>query len=96
MGTGKITSLRLTELGSSSTYGPPGETIQAEAVFQIDSLSDMAFGIQRRNDDLLPSHQGILNLLLEAFANNWTVNFEYTAYAGSNNGMLTFVTASKA
>jgi len=72
---GKVTMIRVHELGSK--YGPPKDQIDVEVVFTLSGNSDKAFGFQLRNDNNLYVRQGMLDLLRDAMANNWTVYVEY-------------------
>jgi hypothetical protein len=83
---GKITLLRVHELGSG--YGPPSDFIDVEAVIWLDSQPGKAFGFQLRTDQNLPVRQGMLDLLRDAFANNWTVSIDYLAPADHTNNFV--------
>ena len=67
---GKVTMLRVHDVGSK--YGPPGDQLDVEVVFRLDSLPDMAFGFKLRNDVNIATHEGMLGLLRDAFNNGWT------------------------
>lgn len=73
--TGKVTLLRVHDVGTG--YGPPSDFIDVEAVVWLDSQPGKAFGFQLRNDANLPARQGMLDLLRDALANNWTVSIDY-------------------
>lgn len=67
---GKVTLLRVHEVGTR--YGaPPG--LDIEVVIRLDSEPNNAYGFQLRDDANRLVHQGMLDLLRDAFANNWTV-----------------------
>ncbi|HEX3819763.1 MAG TPA: hypothetical protein VHW45_05505 [Candidatus Sulfotelmatobacter sp.] len=83
---GKITLLRVHDLGTG--YGPPSDFIDVEAVLWLDSQPGKAFGFQLRNDQFLPARQGMLDLLRDAFANNWNVSIDYLMPAGHTNNFV--------
>ncbi len=77
---GKLTLLRVHHLDSG--YGDsadPTNFIDVEVVLWLDSQPGKAFGFQVRDDDHLPAHRGMLDLLRDAFNNNWTVTINYIA-----------------
>ena len=90
---GQITFLRVNEVGDS--YGPPGDAIQVEAIIQLDSMPGMAFGFELRNDKQRPAHQGMLDVLRDAFVNDITVLIDYFIPEGNNNGTIIRVAALK-
>lgn len=73
--TGKVKLLRVHDVGTG--YGPPTDFIDVEAVVWLDTQPGKAFGFQLRNDPKLPARQGMLDLLRDALANNWTVSIDY-------------------
>lgn len=83
---GKVTLLRVHDLGTG--YGPPSDFIDVEAVLWLDSQPGKAFGFQLRNDQFLPARQGMLDLLRDAFANNWNVSIDYLMPAGHTNNFV--------
>jgi hypothetical protein len=83
---GKVTLLRVHDLGTG--YGPPSDFIDVEAVIWLDSQPGRAFGFQLRNDQFLPARQGMLDLLRDAFANNWNVSIDYLVPAGHTNNFV--------
>ncbi len=84
---GKISLLRVHDLGTA--YGPPSDQIDVEVVVQLSNQPTKAFGFQLRNDNYLPSRQGQLDLLRDAFNNNWTVHLDYLiATSTSNNATI--------
>jgi hypothetical protein len=83
---GKITLLRVHDLGTG--YGPPSDFIDVEAVLWLDSQPGKAFGFQLRNDQFLPARQGMLDLIRDAFANNWNVSIDYLMPAGHTNNFV--------
>jgi hypothetical protein len=67
--TGKLTLLRVHDVGTG--YGSP--TMDIEVVIRLDTVPDRAFGFQLRDDANKFVRQGMLDLLRDAFDNNWTV-----------------------
>ena len=90
---GHITFLRVHDLGTG--YGPPSDYIDVEVVIQIDSLPGKAFGFQLRNDNFLPARQGMLDLLRDAFSNNFPVLIDYNITPPKNNGVIIRVAVVK-
>jgi hypothetical protein len=74
--TGKVTLLRVHDVGTG--YGPPTDFIDVEVVLWLDTQPGEAFGFQLRNDQNLAARQGMLDLLRDALANNWTVSIDYS------------------
>lgn len=72
---GKVTMLRVHEVGTK--YGPSSDVLDAEVVFKLDSASDLAFGFKLRDDSNQATHQGMLDLLRDAFKNGYTVYTDY-------------------
>jgi hypothetical protein len=83
---GKLTFLRVHDLGTG--FGPPTDFLDVEVVVKLDSQPNKAFGFQLRDDTELPTRQGMLNLLRDAFNNNWTVTLDYWLEPGKNNGEI--------
>jgi hypothetical protein len=83
---GKITMLRVHDVGTK--YGPPTDQIDVEAVIQLDTKPGMAFGFQLRNDNQRVTREGMLNLLRDAFRNNWTVSIDYNIEPQKKNGVI--------
>jgi hypothetical protein len=90
---GKLTFLRVHDLGTG--FGPPTDFLDVEVVVKLDSQPNKAFGFQLRNDTNLPARQGMLNLLRDAFNNNWTVTLDYWLEPGKNNGEIIRIALSK-
>lgn len=91
--TGKLTFLRVHDVGSG--YGPGSDFIDVEVVAQLDSQPGKAFGFQVRNDAQRAARQGMLDLLRDAFNNNWTVSLDYYIDPGKNNGVIIRVALRK-
>lgn len=83
---GKITMLRIHDVGTK--YGPPADQIDVEAVIQLNTKPGMAFGFQLRNDNQRVAREGMLNLLRDAFRNNWTVSIDYIIDPQKKNGVI--------
>jgi len=90
---GQITFLRVNEVGDS--FGPAGDAIQVEAIIQLDSLPGMSFGFELRNDKQRPAHQGMLDVLRDAFVNDISVLIDYWIPEGNKNGTIIRVAAVK-
>jgi hypothetical protein len=73
--TGRLTLLRVHDVGTK--YGRPPDQIDVEVVVWLDSKPGKAFGFQLRNDSGRPTHQGMLDLLRDAFNNNLSVTIDY-------------------
>lgn len=91
--TGYITMLRVHDLGTG--YGPGDDFLDGEVVIHLDSQGNRGFGFQLRNDDLRPAREGMLNLLRDAFNNNWIVTVDYLIEADKNNGTIVRVWLTK-
>jgi hypothetical protein len=83
---GKITLLRVHDVGTA--YGPPSDRLDVEVVVTLSTQPGKAFGFQLRNDTNSLAHQGMLNLLRDAFNNNWTASMDYFIDAGKVNGRI--------
>jgi hypothetical protein len=83
--TGKLTFLRVHEVGGR--FGPPTDSLDAEAILKLSSEPARAMGFQLRDDANRPVRQGMLDLLRDAFTNNWTVSVDYNLDAGKQNGV---------
>jgi hypothetical protein len=90
---GKITFLRVHDVGGA--YGPPTDKIDVEVVIGLNTAADMAFGFKLRNDTNGLAHQGMLDLLRDAFNYNWTANIDYDITPGKKNGVISRVWLSK-
>jgi hypothetical protein len=90
---GKITLLRAHDVGTG--YGPPSDFIDVEVVIQLDTRPGNSMGFQLRNDDNRPAREGMLNLLRDAFNNDWTVTIDYEIDEGDNNGVIRRVWLTK-
>ena len=83
--TGRLRFLRVNDVGGG--YGPPSDFIDVEAVCSFDPTQS-AFGFTLRNDDERVAHQGMLDLLRDAYANSLTVTIDYDLPPGKRNGRI--------
>jgi hypothetical protein len=83
---GKVTLLRVHEVGSA--YGPANDRIDVEVIVWLDTQAGKAFGFQLRDDANRPVRQGMLDLLRDAFRNNWIVTIDYNIDPGKKNGII--------
>jgi len=90
---GQLTFLRVNEVGDS--FGPAGDSIQVEAIVQLNTQPGMSFGFELRNDKQRPAHQGMLDLLRDAFVNDLTVLIDYFLPEGNHNGTIIRVALTK-
>lgn len=90
---GKLTFLRVHNVGGR--FGPPNDQIDVEVVMKLGSQPNRAMGFQLRNDSNRPARHGMLDLLRDAFNNNWTVTVDYDLEAGKNNGVAIRVALTK-
>lgn len=90
---GKLRFLRVHDVGTK--YGPPTDQIDVEVVFGLDSEPKKAFGFKLRNDTQEVAHQGMLDLLRDAFAANQNVTTDYDIPAGKQNGVAIRVWLSR-
>jgi hypothetical protein len=90
---GKLTFLRVHDVGTK--FGPPSDQINVEAVIKLNTEPDRAMGFQLRNDGNRPARQGMLDLLRDAFNNNWTVTVDYDIDDGKKNGVAMRVALRK-
>lgn len=91
--TGKLKFLRVHDVGTK--YGPPTDQIDVEVVFSLATTPNRAFGFKLRNDTQRLAHQGMLDLLRDAFAGNFTVTTDYDIPEGKQNGVAMRVVLSK-
>lgn len=90
---GKLNFLRGHDLGTG--FGPPSDFIDVEVVAKFASDPPKAFGFQLRTDANGPTRSGMLDLLRDAFNNNWTVCLDYLLVPGKNNGVIIRVALTK-
>jgi hypothetical protein len=90
---GKLMLLRVHDVGTK--YGPSTDQIDVEVVIKLSSAADKAFGFQLRNDSSGPVHEGMLALLRDAWAHDWTVTIDYDIDSGNKNGTIVRVWLTK-
>jgi len=83
---GRITFLRVHDVGTG--FGPPSDFLDVEVVIQLDSQPGKSFGFQLRNDNNRPAREGMLELLRDAFANNFPVIIDYNVAPPKVNGVI--------
>lgn len=83
---GKLTLLRVHDVGTA--YGPAGDIIDTEVIFTLNSSPGKAYGFQLRSGTNQFAHQGMLDLLRDAFNNNWTVACDFNRDPAKNNGVV--------
>lgn len=86
--TGELTFLRVHDVGSG--WGPASDFIDVEVVVKLSSVPDRAMGFQLREDNNGPARQGMLDVLRDAFNNDWKVTMDYSIDldAGKKNGVV--------
>ena len=90
---GKLRLLRVHDVGEK--YGPPADRIDVEVVFGLKEEPKRAYGFKLRNDSQRLAHQGMLDLLRDAFAGNFTVTTDYEIAEGKQNGVAIRVWVTK-
>ena len=83
---GQLALLRVHALGSK--YGPPQDQIDVEVVVKLANQPDKAFGFQLRDDAQGPVRRAMLDIMRDAFAQNWTVTIDYFLDPGKQNGIV--------
>ena len=91
---GRLTFLRVHDVGTG--FGPPQDFIDVEVVI-ILADQEGAFGFKLRNDENSEAHQGMLNLLRDAFLNDIpvTIDFDIDPEFGRKNGFIVRVELRK-
>ncbi|WP_157961103.1 hypothetical protein [Lutibacter citreus] len=79
---GKLSFLRINEVGSG--FGPNSDSIDSEVIIKFANNTNMAFGFQLRNDKNSLVHQGMLDLLRDAFDKDYKVTINFTARKGND------------
>ena len=82
--TGKITFLRVHDVGT--LFGP--DQLDIDAVIQLNGVTTPSYGFQLRTDSNQIARQGMLDLLRDAYTNNWAVTIDYDIPAGKKNAVL--------
>jgi hypothetical protein len=83
---GKVSFLRVHDVGSG--FGPPTDFIDVEVVVQLNTKPGESYGFTLRNDANRAAHQGMLDLLRDAFNNNHTVLIDYDIQPPRKNGVI--------
>jgi hypothetical protein len=87
---GDVTFLRAHRLGGR--FGPPQDQIDVEFVAKVSGARDHSFGNTLRNDDALPSHQAMFELLRDGLIHSddleTTVDYDVDIDNGQSNGIL--------
>lgn len=90
---GKVTFLRVHDVGSG--FGPPTDFIDVEAVVQLNTRPGESYGFKLRDDANRAAHQGMLDLLRDAFNNNHTVVIDFDIQPPRKNGIIIRVALTK-
>jgi hypothetical protein len=90
---GHLTFLRAQSVGIG--FGPANDFIDVEVLAMLDTAPGMTLGLQLRNDRNRPAHQGMFDLLRDAFNHNWTVTLYCFIVEGHTNGMILETTLTK-
>ncbi len=90
---GRLSFLRAHDVGTG--FGPPSDFIDVEVVAKLANDPPKAFGFQLRQDANAPTRSGMLDLLRDAFNNNWTVCMDFYLVPGKNNGTVIRVALQK-
>jgi hypothetical protein len=72
---GKIIFLRAHRYGSG--YGPSKDRMDTEVVVKLNTDPNRTYSFQLRQNDELPAHQAMFQLLRDAFRGDWNVILEY-------------------
>ena len=67
---------------------PCGGWLAAQTESRYGCDAGKAFGFQLRDDQFLPARQGMLDLLRNAFANNWNVSIDYLVPGDHTNNFV--------
>ena len=90
---GTLTLLRIRNVGEG--YGPANDHIDVEVAIKLDALPGKGLGFQLRNDIQGPAHQGMLELLRDAWNFDRKVTIAYDVPAGKNNATIIGVEFTK-
>jgi hypothetical protein len=94
--TGKIAFLQVQEKGR--IYGEPGDQIDVRVVVGLDTFPLHAFGFDKPSFNPSPDfvYSGMVDILRDAFNNNWTTTIYYTLPLGNvRNGLITRIHINK-
>ncbi len=81
---GKLVMLRVHDVGTG--YGAPPNLLDTEVVLRLHSEEGKAFGFKLRDDGNRPVREGMLGLLRDALAHDWTVTIDYDIADGTAVG----------
>ncbi len=81
---GWLTFLRAHDVGTG--WGPPGDQLDVEVVFMLDSVPGGAFGFQLRTDANEPVREAMVGLLRDAYVHDLKVSVDYFIDPGKHNG----------
>jgi hypothetical protein len=71
------------------TFGPDDDFIRAHVIFRVQELFPRSFGFRLDNNDpLLPIREAQLQLLRDAFANDYLIQFDYVQQFNHENNDL--------
>jgi hypothetical protein len=76
-------------------FGPPSDQIDVEVVIQLNTRPGEFYGFKLRDDSNRVARQGMLDLLRDAFNNNWTVTVDYNVSPPKRNGVIIRVAVVK-
>jgi hypothetical protein len=90
---GKVTHLQVRDVGFG--FGPQGDQIQAEAILHLNNDTSRGRGFTLRTDGNRVAHQGMLDLLRNAFTYNSKVVLNSEVPDGKKNGITKVVLLTK-
>lgn len=83
---GTLSMLRVHDVGTG--YGPSSDFMDVEVVIAFRNEPGKAYGFRMRNDTNALTHEAMLDLLRDAFENNWNVVINVELPSGKNHGVL--------
>jgi hypothetical protein len=83
---GQLTMLRVHDVGTG--YGPPQDFMDVEVVIALKSQPGKAFGFKLRDGTDRVTHDAMVDLLRDAFANGYNVVINAELPTGKTNGVL--------
>ena len=83
---GTLSMLRVHDVGTG--YGPGSDFIDVEVVLAFSNEPGKAYGFKLRSDGNALVHQAMLDLLRDAFENDWNVVINVEIPTGKNHGVL--------
>ncbi len=98
---GKLTFLRVNDVNdrfgdpAPSAAHPHGNQIDVEVVCMLDTEPGRAFGFRLRTDKNRFTHAGMLDILRDAFKNDFTVTIDFDIDADKSNGVIMRTTLTK-